>query len=101
MKQKELINLINEIVQRVISEETGLTKAFDKTINLYRDLLLKKQTAMSEFVKNYKDASGDAKKQQSIKEKHVANMKKLDGEIEAAQDKANNAIDNLEPDEEI
>lgn len=101
MKKTELVHLIDEIVQRVINEEVGLSKKFDKTIDKYRNLLLKKQDAMKQFVSDFKQASGDVKKQEKIKQKHIESMKKLDSEIEIANDKSIAAIDDLEPDEEL
>ena len=99
MKYNDLDQLVEQLINKILAEEIGLTKSFDKLATAYRDLEEKKQKLLKLFLTNLK-AEQDPKKKDTMKLQHIAAMKKLDNEIEIAYDKMNNALNNISADDE-
>lgn len=89
MKREELKQIIRESVHEVLAEETGLTKVFDKTASKYKDLLLKKQKLVDDFIKLSPEDRVKGK------EKYIEKLKDINSKIKEMEDKFSSAVRNM------
>ena len=97
MNTDKLRKIIREEIKMILSEERGLTKQFDKTITLYRELSKQVQDEILRFKREFPQA----KDKELYKKNYINKMKPLQQKFKDAEFAYNRAIINLPtPDED-
>lgn len=96
-KETELIKLLERVIRKQIKElhpPIRITKAFDKRVARWKELLVQKQKMIDEFKNKMGTLKGIQKEE--FKKQYVLKMKKLNDELNAAEQEAMSAVVNLE-----
>lgn len=88
--EEKIRKIIREEI-KLIFEEKGLTKKFDKTVTNYHNLSKQVQDEISKFKKEFPMA----KDKEDYKKKYIEKMKPIQKKLKAAESEYNTALRNL------
>jgi hypothetical protein len=96
MDTNKLRNIIREEIKLII-EERGLTKKFDKTISSYQQI----SKQIQDEIKRFKTEFPAAKDKEAYKKKYIERMKPIQAKFKTAEQSYLSAIRDLpDPDED-
>jgi hypothetical protein len=95
MNSMPLENVNKSSAKKKKLTESEITKAFDKTVSTYQDMLKQKQD-MIQAMKDALSKEKDVTKKQALIKKHNDTMKVLNNKLSVAERKFNAAFTNLE-----
>jgi Tfp pilus assembly protein PilO len=89
--QEKIRLIIREEIRRIIGEEKGLTKKFDKVVTTYQSLTKQVQ----DEIKKFKTEFPTAKDKDAYKKQYIDKMKPLQKKLKEAEAQYNAALRNL------